>query len=244
MFKFLKSAAVIVGILAAPATVAEDPQIHYMGFNAFGADKAKSSEVFDAYLETLRPIMARYEMTADAYNVVHGGSDNLRADVVTFGTAKDQASFQAFFQDPEFQKIFPMLLGALDDHQVVFTSGAFVPNPQHGAHTLLSASWFKDGAEAPLKTMASINHKIEPVFAKYGVEMLGHTAGVYSNRGLAAEVKDTHAPQLIELWSIKDAHGFLDDPLMKEAGHDLEALVERSEDFWIVRRPVGGHGHH
>ena len=55
--------------------------------------------MFDDYIRKLRPIMSRYGMTVDSYDVQHGGSDKLSADVVTFGSASDEESFQAFFQD-------------------------------------------------------------------------------------------------------------------------------------------------
>lgn len=244
MLKILKSVTLIASLLLTPALQADEARIHYMGFNAFAADKAKSGRAFDAYLEKLAPIMKRYGMTADAYNVMHGGSDNLKADVVTFGTAKDQASFQAFFQDAEFQAIFPMLFGALEDHQVIFTGGVFMPSPKDGTHTLLSASWFKGDSAAAMETIAGAHKNMKPVFEKYGVQMMAHTAGVYANQGLAADVKDTHAPQLLELWSVKDAHGFFDDPMQVEANNKVKALLSRSEDFWIVKRPIKGHGGH
>ncbi len=68
--------------------------IHYIGFNKFVADhEAHSSRTFDDYIRKLRPIMSRYGMTFDAYDVLHGGGEDLEADVVTFGTAKDEDSF-------------------------------------------------------------------------------------------------------------------------------------------------------
>jgi len=240
---FLKTIATALSALlvlaAAGSAHAESTEIHYLGFNSFGADKAASGKAFDTYIKHLRPIMAKYGMTAATYNVRHGGNGDLKADVVTFGTAKDQASFQAFFQDPDFQKLFPQLLGALDDHQVVFTSGSFAPHHvTHGSNILLSVNWLNGEAEAAVKRLNAINHKASHVFEKYGVQMLGQTAGVYSNRGLAADVKDTHPPQLLELWAIKDAHGFFDDEAIASTADEIKELTKKSESFWLAERKI------
>lgn len=215
--------------------LANEAQIHYVGFNAFGEDKHQSGVAFDAYIDKLRPIMRRYGMTVEAYNVLHGGSDDLAADVITFGTAKDQQSFQAFFQDPEFQAIFPMLVGALSDHQVVFTMGRFAPeNAGPGAHTLLSARWLEN--EAGGEKLRSIYASSAPIYEKYGAIMKTHSKGVYSNRGLGAEVTDTVPPASFELWSVRDAHGLFDDKQIKDAEKKAQEVVSRTEDFWIVPR--------
>ena len=131
---------VLSALFLAPAHAGET--IHYIGFNQFVADHAADgSRVFNDYVHLLRPIMSRYGMTVDAYNVLHGGTEQLAADVVTFGSAPDEESFQAFFADPEFQEIFPMLAGALAGRQVIFTSDAFAPTGQESGHTLLSLNW-------------------------------------------------------------------------------------------------------
>ena len=65
--------AVLVG---APADAGDT--IHYIGFNKFVADpEADSGRVFDDYIHQLRPIMSRYGMTVDAYDVMHGGTEDL-----------------------------------------------------------------------------------------------------------------------------------------------------------------------
>lgn len=226
--------AAVIFLVSLPVA-AGDATVHYLGFNAFGADKAESGKIFDAYMEKLRPIMHRYGMTVEAYNVLHGGSDKLKADVITFGTAKDQQSFQAFFQDAEFQAIFPMLFGALEDHQVVFTATDFEPRKlPAGSHTLLSATWPKE--EAGLKKIGALHHKLAPVYEKYGVAMQAHSSGVYSNRGLGAEISDTLPPALVELWAVRDAHGLFDDPDMKQTSEEMRGLADRTEDFWIAPR--------
>jgi len=243
MFKFTRILAIFSAVLLSQAAISADDsadtQIHYMGFNSFGADKAASGKAFDAYIVKLRPIMARYGVTGDPYSVVYGGKGELKADVVTFGTAKDQASFQAFFQDPELQAIFPMLIGALNDHQVVFTAHSFAPGPERaGANVLLSVNWLKgDTAEATMAVQA-LTEKASAIFSKYGVERLGKTVGVYSNRGLAAEIEDTVPPHLVELWAMKDAHGYFDDPVSLATEKEAKSLITRSESFWITERKI------
>ncbi len=213
--------------------------IHYIGFNKFNAGyEADNGRVFDEYIHHLRPIMSRYGMTVDAYDVLHGGTEDLSADVVTFGSAPDEESFQAFFADPEFQQLFPMLVGALGDHQVIFTSGAFAVTLKEPGHTLLSLNWVNGDAIAGVGKLQDLNHRISPVFDQYGVRQIAHTTGVMSNRGLAAEIAQTTPPQLLELWSIRDAHGFFDDPLVQASNKESEAVVSRSESFWLRQRNI------
>jgi len=213
--------------------------IHYIGFNQFIADHAADSgRVFDDYIHQLRPIMSRYGMTVDAYDVLHGGTEQLAADVVTFGSAPDQESFQAFFADPEFQEIFPMLAGALGGHQVIFTSDAFALTGREPGHTLLSLNWVDGDAAEGVAKLQDLNHRISPVFDRYGAHQIAHTAGVMASRGLAAEVTATTPPQLLELWSISDAHGFFDDPLVQASNKEAELLLTRSESFWLRLRDI------
>ncbi len=229
---------VLLTALAGPPALASG-EIHYIGFNRFVADQeTESGIVFDDYIRKLRPIMSRYGMTVDSYDVQHGGSDKLSADVVTFGSASDEESFQAFFQDPDFQQIFPMLFTALSDHQVIFTSDPFAVSGRKGGHTLLTLGWVDGDPVAGLARLQALNDEIRPVFATYGVELEAQTAGVMSNRGLAAEVTQTAPPHLLELWSIRDAHGFFDDPIVQSSNEAAEQVVSRSESFWLRPREI------
>lgn len=213
--------------------------VHYVGFNKFVADhEAESSRVFDNYIHRLRPIMTRYGMTVDAYDVLHGGTGELPADVVTFGSAPDEASFQAFFADPEFQEIFPMLVGALGGHEVIFTSGPFAVAGHEAGHTLLSLSWVRGEAEESVGEIQALNENTSAVFDRYGVQQIADTAGLMSNRGLAAEITPTTPPQLLELWSIRDAHGYFDDPFVQATNKKTKDLITRSESFWLKERVI------
>jgi len=229
---------VLLAVLAGVPALAKG-EIHYIGFNRFIADQAtESGIVFDDYIRKLRPIMSRYGMTVDSYDVKYGGSDVLTADVVTFGTAMDQESFQAFFEDPDFQQIFPMLLTALSDHQVIFTADPFAVSGKTGGNTLLTLGWVDGDPAAGLARLKALNDEIRPVFGTYGVELAAQTAGVMSNRGLAAEVTPTTPPHLLELWSIRDAHGFFDDPIVQSSNEAAEQVVSRSESFWLRPRDI------
>ncbi len=229
---------VLLTTLAGPPALASG-EIHYVGFNRFVADKATDSGVvFDDYIRKLRPIMSRYGMTVDSYDVQHGGSDELSADVVTFGTASDSESFQAFFQDPDFQQVFPLLLTALSDHQVVFTSGPFAVSAKKGRHTLLTLEWIDGDPAAGLARLQAMDDELGPVFGTYGVELKAQSAGRMSNRGLATEVTPTEPPHLLELWSIRDAHGFFDDAKVQSSNEAAEQVVSRSESFWLRSREI------
>ncbi len=231
---------VLMGVLMSlviMSSASAGDQIHYIGFNKFAAEDA-SSETFNEYIRQLTPIMARYGLTVESYDVLHGGTEELDADVVTFGSAPNLESFQSFFQDPEFQKIFPMLVGALSGHQVIFTGGPFTITGKHNEHTLLSLCWVKGEPEQTLAKLDLLNEGISPVFDTYGVRKMAQAKGVMSNRGLAGDITQTSPPELLELWSIKDAHGFYDDPLVKTAGEDAENLVTRKEAFWLKPRQI------
>lgn len=244
MLGSIKSAALATVILVASALSAEEPQVHYLGFNLFGPDKIGSGRVFDAYMKKLQPIMARYGVTAEPYTVLNGGSKMLSADVITFGTAKDQASFQAFFQDAALQEIFPMLVGALDGHQVIFTAGPFSPSVQEEQnHLLLSANWLKGAAGASLAKLSSITENATQIFGKYGAFIEARATGVFSNQGLTGEIKKTVPPHLLEVRSIRDAHGLFDDPLMIDANMAAKKLLSRTENFWIIKRDFADHNH-
>jgi hypothetical protein len=235
----LLSKVFLIGIMivARPATATDE--IHYIGFNKFETmDVTNSSDAFNEYIRQLTPIMSRYGMTVQSYDVVHGGSKALDADVVTFGSARNQESFQAFFQDPEFQKIFPLLIGALSEHQVIFTGRPFAITGKDNGHTLLSLSWVKGDPVKSLAKLGMLNEGISQVFDTYGVQQIAQASGVMSSRGLAEEVTQTSPPELLELWSMDDAHGFYDDPLVKAASDDVANLVLHSESFWLKPRNI------
>jgi hypothetical protein len=214
-------------------------KIHYIGFNAFlEENKGVSGRAFDDYIKNLLPIMKRYGMTFDIYNVVHGGSDDLQADVVTFGSVKNMAVFQKFFQDPDFIAIFPRLHGALSSHQVVFTTSAFEQQQKSSGHTLLSLNWLTGEPTASADKVAQLFNSTVNLFEQYGVNKLVSSTGLMSNKGLAADVEQTAPPHQVELWSIDNAHGFLDNAEVKKMHHNVKKLVQRSEDFWLEKRKI------
>lgn len=234
--KILMAVALIVGSVPSIA----DGEVHFVGFNSLKIEnKEHQKATFDAYIQKLKPIMARYDVTTDVYDVVYGGKGDIKADFVTFGTAKDQESFQAFFQDPDFHGIFPMLLGALQEHQVVFTAAPFAPDANAiPGHTFLALNWLKGDAVQARAKIASLTERLAPINKKYGARKIAFGTGVYSNKGLAAEVADTMPPGFVELWSIRDAHGLFDDAEVKTVFAEAKEVVARSETYWLRERPT------
>jgi hypothetical protein len=239
MKTFLTHCSIAFVLFLVTVSTQANDEVHYIGFNKFVSEKkAQSGAAFDDYIRQLLPIMARYDMTAGVFDAVHGGSDDLSADVVTFGTAKSMESMQAFFQDAELQAIFPILLGALSSHQVIFTSGPMALGGKQQDPTLLSLTWVQGDPDKGLSELNDINDRLSPVFAKYGARQIAQSTGVMSNRGLGAEVEQTTPPQLLELWSISDAHGLFDDPQVQSTEKEAKPLISRSESFWLQHRDI------
>lgn len=237
---FIKVSLIVGILLSATIPSLAEGKVHFIGFNSLKTEnKAHHQETFDAYIRKLKPILAKYGVITDVYDVVFGGDGSVKADLVTFGTAKDQESFQAFFQDPEFHKIFPMLLDALDEHQVVFTADAFSPDTEAiPGHTFLALNWLKGDVADARKEVDVLVEKLAPYNKKYGARKIAFGSGMYSNKGLATEVVDTVPPQFVELWSIEDAHGLFEDANAKEIFKQTSAIVERSESYWLQERKI------
>ena len=148
-------------------------QLHYVGFNTLNSkDKTNSRIIFDNYLHQLAPIMLKYDMNLQIFDVSYGGSDKLTADVITVGSVRDMETFQAFFADPQLQKILPLLDKALGQHEVIFTSQSIAKTGDDDRHTLLSLFWLKgdnDQLADAQKSIASSINSIKPIFHKYGM---------------------------------------------------------------------------
>jgi len=212
--------------------------INFVGFNAFNKSNLKqSSNLFDDYIHQLIPIAAKYGMKFGIYDVSHGGSRELDADVVTFGSVPNMEAFQAFFQDPDFAKISPMLHEALGGHQVIFTEGGFAPSQTKG-HTLLSLVWLQGDTVSAVKALEDIQTKSFATFQKYGVSLQSESAGISSNKGLQQEILATTPPHQMEIWSMRDAHGYLQSENAKDAQNKAQHYIARSEDFWLKTRVV------
>jgi hypothetical protein len=144
---------------------------------------------------------------------------------------------QAFFRDPEFQAIFPLLHGALSGHQVIFTSSEFNPKLKPNTHTLLALNWLKEDTKESQLKLKSLFSTLTKTQRQYGVNQLEKTSGLFSNTGLSPdEIQPTAAPHQIELWSLEDAHGYLDHSDTQKANKQAKEYIQRSEDFWITAR--------
>ena len=225
--------AIALAIVSNTADAAEH-EVHYIGFNQFtAAETAVDGKNFDNYIRRLRPILARHEMPLTILDVVHGGSAELPASVVTIGTARNLEAFQAFFADPELQDIFPSLVTALDDHQVVFTDD---PLEVGNSLTLLELTW--SDSDTPGSELRAIESTVAHLYETYGVTRVSESTGSMSNRGLAAEVSPTTPPGRLVVWSMADPHGFLENSLVRTARARAAALVDRIESFWLRPRSI------
>ena len=236
--KNLTTYLVLLTLLFSFRTFAGD-EIHFIGFNTFDQENmAQSNKTFDNYITQLMPIMARHGMTYEMYNVKHGGSEALNADVITFGSIKNMQTFQTFFQDPALHAIMPMLEQALSQHQVVFTRDAMEKHHDASAHTLLSLQWLEGQPQQTSATLSAMTKNISERFSHYGVKKALASQGLMSNKGLGKDNQQTQPPHQVELWSINDAHGFFDDPKVVEFDRKIKQYIQRSENFWLKQRLI------
>ncbi len=212
------------------------PSIHYIGFNHFidGGD-FDTTKVFSEYIETVVPIMARYGMTLDVYSVSHASGDGFPADAVTFGTAPDQESFVAFFSDPEFQAAFPDLVGIIEDHNVVFTSGPLAPRSPMDAdsNTLLTAYWFREATAGHRARFDELQRSLKPAMDTHGVAIASEASGVQANEGLAGQVTPVAPPELLSLRVFKDAHAYFEDGIVAEVRPLIHETLRVEGGYWI-----------
>ncbi|RED16710.1 hypothetical protein DFR46_1738 [Parasphingopyxis lamellibrachiae] len=224
--------------LATSACAQENPPpenpVYYVGFNYFTGDGGlPESEVFSNYTAALEPIMARYGMTLETYRVVNGSADALPAHAITFGSAPDPESFGAFFADPEFQALFPSLVGIIDQHTVVFTREAFsLAGTTEADNILLSIGWIKEGADHHAAILAR-DAAISQSGTQYGLETLVHSQGMMANQGLADGGIEVPAPDYLEIWRVEDPHGLFDDPMYREAESEARNHMDRSASYWL-----------
>ncbi|MEO1136264.1 MAG: hypothetical protein AAFW68_06585 [Pseudomonadota bacterium] len=231
MLTFLAAALTLSAGLLHAQTPA--PEIHYIGFNDFIDDEAANADqVFSDYVETITPIMARYGLTLEAYRVVHANASGLAADAITFGAAPDQASFAAFFADPEFQAAFPKLVGVIEDHTVIFVDDLLPAAPDH-APAMLRLYWLQEDRAENRAKIAEAQKVLGEARASFGVEVLGVRSGLMANRGLGGEIEAVAPPDMISLTTFGDAHGYFDDPRVKSVAQEIDGLVRDDGAFWI-----------
>ena len=221
------------------SAVAEDgpmsAPVYYIGFNYFTGDGGDPEVwTFSHYIEQVEPIMARYGMTLETYRVANGRTNALPAHAITFGAAPDQERFAAFFADPDFQEIFPMLTGIIENHTVIFTPEPYSLKDAEGlGETVFSVGWIKPGAEHRA-AVEDGDAQMRQVGEAYGLALLTRAAGLMANEGLAAEITEVTPPDYIELWRIEDPHGLLNDPQYKETVVKARAHVEKSASYWLA----------
>ena len=131
------------------------------------------------------------------------------------------------------------LVAALSRHQVIFSADEFMPGEYGPGALLLQLDWL-DATPAAAERYQALLDDYQAASARYGVTRLASSAGTMANQGLEAEVTEVEPPQAMELWHMRDAHGFYDDSRVQETNRKIEALVNRSAAFWLELRPGAG----
>lgn len=226
----------IISVVFGTSALQADPtshQIHYVGFNSLKADqKATHDKAFRDYIQALKPIMASHGLTLEVFETTHQNAEQ-PVDYISFGSAPDQASFQRFFDDPAFQALFPVLVGALEHHFVAFTDGPFKPNTEHKSHQLLSVSWLQGDIAQSLKTLNALRVENVNVLERHNVEFVAVRHGVMASTGLADHVEMVPAPNLMEIWQIPDPHTLFDDKAFQNMESDAKQHTQNIRSYWI-----------
>lgn len=211
-----------------------EPQVNYIGFNTLKTNnKAANVAAFHAYIRIIKPLMMAQGMTLDVYKVDHN-SDPLRpVDFITFGTAKDQQSFQAFFENADFQKAFPTLVGIIDAHFVTFVDGPVIPEEIHGGYTQLSLNWLNSSEGESLRRVAEINHKIEAIATHHDARLTHRVAGQFASTGLTDDIAPAEAPSIVSLWHMKDPHEFLEHSQVSKLNKQAAEMSKMFRSYWI-----------
>lgn len=224
--------AALTGTVAFAET--EAPAISYLGFNKFVAGEDRDPrDIFTAYIDTVTPIMARHGLTLDAARVTHQSATAIPADAVTFGTAPDHESFQAFFADPEYQAAFPQLVGIIEAHTVVFLSAPLTA-PQDGrAPRMLTTDWIGGDLAEGVAALEALEEPLADLRARFGVVLDGEANGVAANQGLTDDVEAVAPPHRVRLRRMRHAHGYLEHPDVLAAHEAAKDLLERRGAYWL-----------
>ncbi len=237
MKKILLALLIPLLALTASAQNSEEPfkpQVSYIGFNTLKADnKAVNVAAFQAYIRIIKPLMVAQGMTLDVYKVDHNSDPKMPVDFITFGTAKDQKSFQAFFENTDFQKAFPTLVGIIEAHFVTFVDGPVIPEKTHGGYTQLSLDWLNSNEGENLRRVAEINHKVEAIAPHHGARQTHRVVGQFANTGLAGDIAPAEAPNIISLWHMKDPHEFLEHSEVSALNKKVAKMSKMSRSYWI-----------
>ncbi len=210
------------------------PQVSYIGFNTLKSDhKAANVKAFLGYIKTITPLMEAHGMTLDVYKVDHSSDPEKPVDFITFGTAKDQQSFQAFFANADFQKAFPTLVGVIDAHFVSFVDGPVTPEKNHEGYTQLSLDWLKSTDDGTMEQVAALNHKIEGIAAHHGARQTHRVAGQFASTGLTDDIAPAEAPTIVSVWHMNDPHGFLEHSEVSKLNKQAAENSKMFRSYWI-----------
>ena len=216
------------------ASTDHGPQVSYIGFNTLKSNhKAANVAAFHEYIRAIKPLMTAQGMTLDVYKVDHNSDPAGPVDFITFGTAKDRQSFQAFFANEDFQRAFPTLVGIIEAHFVSFVDGPVIPEKIHGGYTRLSLDWLKSTDDDMLKRIAEINHKVEEIAAHHGARQTHRVAGQFASTGLTDDIAPAEAPNVVSLWHMKDPHDFLEHSDVSKLNKQAAEMSKMYRSYWI-----------
>ena len=215
-------------------TIDHAPQVNYIGFNTLKSDhKAANVKTFLEYIKTITPLMEAQGMELAVYKVDHNSDPEKPVDFITFGTAKDQQSFQAFFANEDFQKAFPTLVGVIEAHFVSFIDSPVIPEKIHGGHTQLSLDWLKSTDDNTMEQVAELNHRIEGIAAHHGARQTHRVAGQFASTGLTDDIAPAEAPSIVSVWHMKDPHGFLEHSEVSKLNKKAAENSKMFRSYWI-----------
>ncbi len=211
-------------------------QVSYIGFNTLkSARKGQNVEKFLQYVATIKPIMEAHGQTLDVYSVDHNSDPSMPVDFITFGTAKDQQSFQAFFANSEFQAAFPTLVGIIEQHFVTFLDKPVVPQRTDSGYTQLSLDWLKAVEGNTYEEMRKLDHQLMELGAGKGATKTHQAAGVIASTGLTDDLAPATAPSIVSVWRMEDPHAFLEDDTVTALNKKMAQYSETFRSYWISR---------
>ena len=145
---------------------------------------------FEAYQDTVRPIMGRYGATYVSTSLVAVLAGDDAPQIVNFGDMGPPEQVQGFFGDPEFQAAYPALMAALDDHL------AF------GVDADLEAVTSLESGTLILMATAVSDADLEMIGGVDGVELLETREVVMATRGLGLDAVAETPPGVLVLWTV------------------------------------------
>jgi uncharacterized protein (DUF1330 family) len=193
---------IISGLLLIVSAVPVYAQnFYFISQNTF---QDRDAEAFEAYQETVSPIMVRHGGSYISLNLIEALIDESALNVNNFGDMGSPEQVGAFFSYPDFQNACPTLIGMLDDHVTYVVDKGFprLDDLHSGDRVLMVTS-------SDACAMHALNHRED-------LNALGHWFVIIANRGLNAEVHEMEVPPVFWLYLVASDQ--------TEFGHALDRL--------------------